>query len=362
VDGYAGLAAAVAPSRRELLRQAGLLAPALFFGMNPLGLFRSLFSPNGKVEVWRPPPPNPFTRDSKVLVAVVEGDDVDRMVHKAISLIGGLDRLTVRGKTVLVKPNVVSDQPPPATTNPEVVRAVVRLFKAAGAGRVLVGDMSAIMTLPTARNMERTGIAAAAREAGADVINFDDAEWIELKPPGAWLTPSVHVAKPVYEADLLVNVPVVKTHRNATCSICLKNLVGVTHPRYRPYRVNPAKWEEVVAELNLAVHPTLNIVDATTIMVAGGPWEGPSERTNLILASGDRIAADLTGLALIKRFGRWDAVSQVPVWQQRQITHAQALGLGVRHRDQIRLVPARLQGDRRQFDALVDGLRKEINA
>jgi uncharacterized protein (DUF362 family) len=352
----------MAPTRREVFRRSGLLASAMFLGTNPLGLFRSLFSPSGNVGVWRPAPPNSFTTDGKTLVSVVHGDDVDRMVREAVALIGGLDRITVRGKTVLVKPNVVSDQPPPATTNPDVVHSVVRLFKEAGAARVIVGDMSAIMMMPTASNMERTGIANAAKTAGAEVIDFDNTEWIELKPPGAWLTPRIHIARPVYEADLVVNVPVVKTHRNATYSICLKNVVGVTHPRYRPYRVNPAKWEEVVADLNLAVHPVLNIVDATTIMVAGGPWEGPSEKTHLIIASGDRIAADVTGLALIKHFDQWEGVSHIPVWEQRQIRHAQELGLGVRNRKEIRLVPAVLQGDRHQFDALVAGLRKEVHA
>jgi len=347
-------------TRRTFFHLAGLLAAPLL--SNPFGLFRSLFSPNGDVGVWRRPPPNPFITEGNTLVGVVRGDEIDRMVREAVALIGGIDRLAVRGKTVLIKPNVVSDQPPPATTNPEVVRSVVRVFKEAGAARVVVGDMSSIMTLPTKKNLEKTGIAQAATEAGAEVIDFDDAEWIELKPPGAWLTPSIHVARPVYEADLLVNVPVVKTHRNAVYSICLKNLVGVTHPRYRPYRVNPAKWEEVVAELSLAVHPILNIIDATTIMVAGGPWEGPSEKTNLILASGDRIAADVTGLSLIKQFGKWDAVGKINVWEQRQIKHARELNIGVQDRRAVRLVPALLRGDRRHFDALVAALRKEVHA
>ncbi|MBI3621592.1 MAG: DUF362 domain-containing protein [Nitrospirae bacterium] len=350
----------MAPSRREMLHRFGLLTPAFLLGMNPFGLFRSLFSPKGDVGVWRRPPPNPFIKDGKVLVSVVRGEDVDHMVREAVKLIGGLDRLSVRGKTVLVKPNVLSGEPPPATTNPEAVRSVVRLFREAGAKRVIVGDMSAMMRLPTSKNLERTGIARAAREAGAEVIDFDDAEWIELKPPGAWLTPSIHIARPVYEADLFVNVPVVKTHRNAVYSICLKNLVGVTHPRHRPYRVNPAKWEEVIAELNLAVHPILNIVDATTIMVADGPWEGPSEKTNLIMASGDRIAADVTGLALIKHFNKWEGVSKIGVWEQRQIKHARDVGLGMQDQTQFQLRPALLHGDRHQFDALVAALWKEV--
>jgi uncharacterized protein (DUF362 family) len=343
-----------------MLHRFGLLTPAILLSMNPFGLFRSLFSPKGDVGVWRRPPPNPFTKDGKVLVSVVRGEDVDRMVREAVRLIGGLDRLSVRGKTVLVKPNVLSGEPPPATTNPAVVRSVVRLFKEADAKRVIVGDMSAIMRLPTNKNLEQTGIARAAREAGAEIIDFDDAEWIELKPPGAWLTPTIHIARPVYEADLLVNVPVVKTHRNAVYSICLKNLVGVTHPRHRPYRVNPAKWEEVIAELNLAVHPILNIVDATTIMVADGPWQGPSERTNLILASGDRIAADVTGLALIKQFGRWEGAGRKSVWEQRQITHAQKLGIGVADRKMVQLLPGLLGGERAAFETLMTHVSKLV--
>jgi uncharacterized protein (DUF362 family) len=284
------------------------------------------------------------------------------MVREAVRQIGGIERLAVRGKTVLVKPNVVSGEPPPATTNPAVVRSVVKLLREAGAGRVIVGDMSAILTLPTAKNLERTGIAAAAREAGAEVIDFDDIDWIEVKPPGAWLTRSIHVARPVYDADLLINLPVVKTHRNATYSICLKNLVGVTHPRYRPYRVSPSQWEEVVAEINLAAHPALNIVDATTIMVAGGPWEGPAEQTNLIIASGDRIAADVVGLALLKHFDKWEGVSKIGVWEQRQIRRAQLLGLGVGEKGAIELVTTLQQGNQREFSSLMDQMMTAIQA
>ncbi|MEW6324726.1 MAG: DUF362 domain-containing protein [Nitrospirota bacterium] len=348
----------MSPSRRTFLHMLGLATPLL---ANPFGWFRSLFAPDGEVRPWRRPPPNPFVQDGKAVVSLVGGADADAMVREAVRLLGGLGRLAVRGKTVLIKPNVVSGDPPPVTTSPAVVAGVVRLFRDAGAGRVIVGDMSGLVRLPTNKNLERTGIARAARDAGAEVIDFDRAEWIELKPPGAWLTRSIHVAKPVYDADLLINLPVVKTHRNAAYSICLKNLVGVTHPRYRPYRVNPDKWEEVIAEINLAAHPVLNIVDATTIMVADGPWKGPSEETNLIIASGDRIAADVVGLALLKHFDRWEPVRKLGVWEQRQITHAQFLGLGAKDKTAVNIVTSFLEGDRKEFSALIERIRKWID-
>jgi uncharacterized protein (DUF362 family) len=201
-------------------------------------------------------------------------------------------------------------------------------------------------------------VARAARDAGAEVVTFDDGDWIEVAPAQGRLVKRIHVAKPVYDADLLVNVPVVKTHAYAGYSICLKNLVGITHPRYRPYRINASKWEELVAEMNLAAHPALNVVDATTCMIAGGPVGGTAARTNLILASGDRVAADIVGLALIAQFGQWEKVTSLGVWEQRQIRHAQALGVGIEDRASLALVSGSIEPDTRDFDRLLGEIRK----
>jgi hypothetical protein len=65
-----------------------------------------------------------FVEEGKALVGVAWGTNPVDMVKEAVSLIGGFERLSIKGKTVLVKPNVVSGEPHPSTTNPEVVRAV----------------------------------------------------------------------------------------------------------------------------------------------------------------------------------------------------------------------------------------------
>ena len=348
----------------RISRRAFFQVPSFLFSsllVNPFALFRSLIAPEGEPHPAKSPRSNPFVHEDKALVGVVRGTNVARMVRECVNLIGGIEKLEVREKTVLVKPNVVAGDPPPTTTNPEVVRSVVQLLYEAGAKKVIVGDMSGLITLPTRKNLEKTGIGRAAKEAGAEVIDFDDVDWIEVTPPQARLVKRIHVAKPVYHADILVNLPVVKTHRNATYSICLKNLVGVTHPRYRPYRVNYAKWDEVVVEMNLAAHPDLHIVDATTSMVAGGPWHGSAVKTDLIIASGDRIAADVVGLGLIKSFGQWEKVDKVGVWDQRQILYAQELGLGIEDRRSIEMVTKVLEGSEMEFSRLMATIQGYID-
>jgi uncharacterized protein (DUF362 family) len=287
---------------------------------------------------------NPFVRGAKSLVSAVGGRDLPEMVRRAISLIGGFGPLALAGKSVLVKPNVVGDNGNPTTTNPAVVEAVARALYEAGAGKVYVGDMSALIRGSTARNMERTGILAAARAAGAEPLFFEDHKWVKVKVDGKYLK-EVSATEWIFKVDRVVNLPVIKTHQYAGYSICLKNFVGATHFSQRPYLVNPRRWEEVVAELNLAWRPDLNIADGTKVMVEGGPWEGRAEGANLILASGDRIACDVVGLAVIKSYGRWKRLLSSSPWEMGQVKRAVELGLGAGSGQELELVTASLDGD-----------------
>ncbi len=286
---------------------------------------------------------NPFVRARKSLVAAVGGRDLPEMVRRAVSLIGGFGPLALRGKSVLVKPNVVGGNGHPTTTNPAVVAAVVSVLYEEGAGKVYVGDMSALIRGSTVKNMERSGILAAARGAGAEPLFFEDHGWVTVKVPGKYLK-EVSVTEWIRKVDRVVNLPVIKTHEYAGYSICLKNFVGATHFRQRPYFVNALRWEEVVTELNLAYRPDLNIADGTKVMVEGGPWEGRAEDANLILASGDRVACDVVGLALIKSYGRWKRLLTASPWEMGQVRRAVELGLGARSAREMELVTASLDG------------------
>lgn len=272
---------------------------------------------------------NPFVEGGKALVGIAGSGTVEEMIREAVELIGGFERLAVRGKTVLVKPNVVSGSPNPTTTNPEVVAGVVKILYEEGAREVVVGDMSALLRRFTLRNMGKNGIRRAAEAAGARVVAFEDYGWVEVDLPGALYVKKALVTEWLYRADLVVNLPVIKTHRSAGYSICLKNFIGCTHLSQRPYLIDAGHWEELVAEFNIACRPDLNIVDGTVSMIEGGPWEGTPADTGVIIASGDRVAADIVGLGVIRSFGSWEMVTRTGVWEQPQIRRAVELGLGM---------------------------------
>src|SRR5438874_12990325 len=92
-----------------------------------------LFEPDGALVPAKPLPPNPFVRDGKALVAIVRGDDPLAMLQAGRNLIGGIGRSGLHGTRVLIKPNAVNDQPPPSTTHPKGLAAVLRLGRRPGA-------------------------------------------------------------------------------------------------------------------------------------------------------------------------------------------------------------------------------------
>ncbi len=342
-------------SRRFILYLGGLSIVS-FFSLKCRPSF--LFNP--KAETINPPKfENPYMDGENAVVGIVGGEDIKEMVMEAVSLIGGLEKMDVKGKSILVKPNVVTGDPHPTTTNPEVLKAVVEILYKEGAKRVIVGDMSALLTLSTARNMRRTGLTRAAKEAGAEVVYFEDHDWVEVELSDTRYIQKVYVSEWIYKVDRVINLPVIKTHKYATYSICLKNFIGATHLKQRPYFVDGTHWEEVVSEINQAYTPHLNIIDGTTSMIGGGPRKGTEAKTNIILSSGDRIAADVVGLGIIKSFGKWHKVVDKGVWEQRQIKTALELGLGV-EKGKIELRDKALKGHNNDFEDIVQKVKRYI--
>jgi hypothetical protein len=145
-------------TRRMLLTLTGLAVLGVAIPACRRMLRQILFAPAAPRV---PPPPlagNPFKNGSKSLVAMVHGTDVPAMVERAIELIGGLEKLQLAGTRTLLKPNVVGGEAPPITTDPRVVQALGTLVRAQKPASLVLGEMSAVMALPTRPHLERTGM------------------------------------------------------------------------------------------------------------------------------------------------------------------------------------------------------------
>jgi len=238
-----------------------------------------------KAAAWGPPD----------LVAVKNGAP-DAMFKQAIAMMGGMNKFVQKGQTVVVKPNIGFAQPPEngATTNPLLVKSIVEHCVGAGAKKVYVFDNVGTSSYGTARKCyQQSGIEAAAKSAGALVAPADAYKYYQnVAIPKAKALTSTDVHELVLEADVLINVPVLKNHRYTYQTIAMKNLMGVVWNRMAYHYTD---LEQCIADFCLFRKPDLNIVDAYRVMWRSGPRGGSPEDVVLkktLLISRDIVAVD----------------------------------------------------------------------
>lgn len=231
---------------------------------------------------------------------------IDRLVRAAVAGLDparGMGRFVSSGDVVLIKPNVGFDRPPylGATAHPEVVRALIRLCKQAGARKVLVTDNP--IESPAAC-FAKSGIARVAREEGAEVVlpgrgDFELLALRDLADParGEVLTRWPILYPPLQAATRLIGVAPVKDHNLADASMILKNWYGLLGGRRNQLH---QAIHETISDLALAFSPTLVVADATRVMLRNGPTGGrisdvrPGGRLGrpAVIAAVDPVACD----------------------------------------------------------------------
>lgn len=266
------------------------------------------------------------------IVAVSYSENIALGIDEVVKRTGNLDFIQP-GQKVLIKPNVNSDDPAPGTTHPESVAEIVRLAKAKGA-YVIVGDRSN-PNWKTVPAMKKTGMYAAAKQAGADeIVGFEDEEWVRVAPEKASNWPKgFRIPERLQEIDHIISVPVLHTHVVTSHSLAIKNLVGLIHPADRMLFHASSERDEMIAEIALAIKPSLTVIDGTRAFIEGGPAHGTLAETKVYLASKDVLTADVIGVSLLKKHGAelfWDNP-----WESRQIKHFLNLELNQFSKEEI---------------------------
>lgn len=219
-----------------------------------------------------------------------------KLTEQAIAGLGGLQRFVKRGDVVWVKPNIGWDRTPEqaANTNPDVVATLVKLCFDAGAKAVKVGDNPCDIA---AKTYVSSGIAAAVKPLGAEVLFLDKTRFKETAIKGEKVK-SIPIFPAILECDLVINVPIIKHHRLATSTLCMKNYMGVIEKRNVFHQDMPI----CLADLTRFMRPRICILDGIRILKNNGPKGGnlADVETKLALAAGtDIVALDAWGAELM---------------------------------------------------------------
>ncbi len=250
-------------------------------------------------------------------VPLVKAGEPRALVAQALANLGGIVRFVRRRDVVVLKPNIAWDRTPEqaANTNPELVAEVVRQCWQAGAKRVVVTDVSCN---EPRRCFQRSGIMAAARAEGAEVVLPDPDNFREVDMGGVVLK-NWPVFQPFLEADKVINLPIAKHHALTGATLGMKNWYGILGgQRNRLHQ----QIHQSLADLASFMLPTLTLMDCYRVLVRNGPTGGNPEDVlvkKTLVAGTDPVAIDAY---VAKAYWNLDA-EQLPY-----LTMAAARGLG----------------------------------
>lgn len=244
-------------------------------------------------------------------------ENLKRSITEAVDLIGGFKRFIRPGEVVLLKPNFNTADPPPASSDPEFVKAVVEIIYDYGAKIVMIGE-SSTMSLNTRKIMEELKIFDLENmKQPPRIYVFEERKWVKKEIPGGKYLKSVLLTEFLDRADKLILLPCLKTHSYAQFTGSLKLSVGFIKPIQR-IRLHLRNLQEKIAELNKIINPDLIIMDARKCFINKGPAEGEVREPGFILASTDRAAIDVEGIKIIQSF-KGNSLKDIDPWQLPQI-------------------------------------------
>ncbi|MCL4534164.1 MAG: DUF362 domain-containing protein [Bacteroidetes bacterium] len=272
---------------------------------------------------------NIWKANGKTIVSIAPAQaELKASVRRSIDLLGGLSRLVKLGDDVFLKPNFNSTDPFPASTDMPFLRAVVELLREAGARHITVGDCCGRVYWPSRQQMERMGAFQLAKDLDFELLVFEESDdYVKVDVGGEYLK-EMHVPRAAYEADKMVYLPCLKTHRSARFTTSLKVALGFSAPGDRTM-LHAGNLEEKVAEISLIFQPDLIVMDARKAFVTDGPASGTVVEPGVVLTSGDLVALDVEALRILKSYPASNRLD-MDVWEFPQIAQAVKHGLGAR--------------------------------
>lgn len=246
---------------------------------------------------------------SKVIIQECKDYTLDNLITKlnvGMEKLGGWSEIVHPGDKVLLKVNLIGPKSSDtaAITHSEFVRAMVRILKSLEC-TVWIGDSSggAIAGIaPTGQSFKVAGYEKVAIEEGAVIKNFDSEGVVEVHPKSKF-EDKMYLAKPIFDADVVINLPKLKTHSAAMYTGAIKNVFGcipgLRKAKYHKIAPNQADFGEIIADIHEAAKFHLHIMDGIISMQGEGPTAGSVYQAGKILISKDPLAMDIVAINML---------------------------------------------------------------
>jgi uncharacterized protein (DUF362 family) len=324
--------------------------PAEYFEKKPEQLING-----GEPVNWSHLHENWYGEGSKSLVGLIMATPLDRNlkgdITKAVRLIGGFEKSLKKTDKILIKPNLNSAHSyPGGGTDADFLEALITVLKDAGYENLAVGDVTGPWA-PGDRVAKALGVDSVCSRTKTPLMDWDKTKWMNIRNAKAEFLGkfggkdgTVAYPEDLKNYDKIIYTPVMKTHYLGGITMSLKLSVGLMHRADRAAQLHTFNHFFVApaaAEINLPLRPDLIIMDGRRSLISGGPSHGEGVKPGVIVASGDQVACDVTGIKLLQEYYPNMAQNKITTyaWYQKQILQAVKVGVGYSKKDDdIKLV------------------------
>src|SRR5579862_3945181 len=239
-----------------------------------------------------PVPSNPS------LVSVAKAPAYTMDIYDTVYRMVSQHNLNVRGKRIVLKPNLVEFDPNTAiNTHPMVVHAAFEAFRKLGAAEVKIaeGPGHRRATLDLADAAGYFGTIPGFEDSFTD-LNLDNVAQRVIPQPVSQLK-SLYLPHTVLDCDLLVSLPKMKTHHWAGATLAMKNLFGLVPGGVYGWPKNVLHWAgipQTIVDLHHLFPRQFAIVDGIVGMEGNGPIQGSPKKAGVLVAGSDVAAVDAT--------------------------------------------------------------------
>ncbi len=274
-------------------------------------------------------PYKPYPKKERVAVEKIPETQSDREIKdglmRLIDKLGGLKKFIGKGQTVLIKPNLVSDHgfqdgvyKGGIVTDVRLVRALVELLLPL-AGKIIIAEGSSINRSATSKMFTLYGYDRLIDldPGKISLVDLNTDRLTEKAVPGGKRMSSRKIPLTIEEADVIINIPVLKLHFAAAVSLSVKSLQGAVPPLEKYMSHFFGLWQSLV-NIHHLVKPDLIIIDGLTGQEDFGPVSGVPKKMDLLIGGTNPVAVD----AVAMRIMGLDPAMSPPVW----MAYMQGLG------------------------------------
>jgi uncharacterized protein (DUF362 family) len=251
--------------------------------------------------------------------------DITKGLKNLIDNLGGLGKFVRKGQSVLIKPNLVSDHGMQGgvykggiVTDVRLVKALVELLLPI-AGKIVIAEGSSINRSATRKMFTLYGYDGLVDidPGKISLVDLNTDELVEKTVPGEKRMSSRKIPLTIENADVIINVPVLKIHFAAIVSLSVKSLQGVVPPLEKYMSHFFGLWQSLV-NIHHLVKPDLIIIDGLTGLEDFGPVSGIQKKMDLLIGGTNPVAVDSVAMRVMGH----DPLTSPPVW----VAYMQGLG------------------------------------